>query len=692
MPSTESQVYRAQDPIERSDPIKAFQDTDGSFIQAMALVDENGNQTGLSGTPLNVTITGDLSTMIGSSANPMHVALTGDTVTVNNASSATELTISTKGYSDPLNQNTANLTADETYTGTWVDTLDYATIIISIRSDQNSATDGLKIEWSHDASEADQDDKFTISANIGKVFTFAPADRYYRISYTNGGTITTKCHIHSYLKKTMAKGSSHRITDSIVGEDDAELVKAVLTALKPNGDFTNVDATAGGNLKVSIEESDASAELNVNIIDDQNNQMGLSSSPLEVNVRSINGPLETAFGRLRTANPYTLADIVNRYNLDTIETWTTGAVTNAAVVHFPNKAAITLSASTESGSSANLTTLRNFRYQAGKGGLVEQTLALSNTAEANCIRRWGYFDEGDGCYWTLSGTTFGVVRRSSAPDGVLRETFVAQSAFNLDTLDGNGPSTYNIDLTKTQIFWMNFQWLGVGTYTFGIVNLDGDFVACHQFQNSNTLSEVYMRTANLPLNYNIENRDGIISATAGIDAICATVVSEGGDDPPIEVHAATNDEFFSTGDNNEMPLLSIRSKTSFNGVRNKVEVVPQVLSVAAESRPAIFTIRKNATLTGATWTNVSPNSTVEFDITASANPFVPNSLSGQVLAKFLVENGKSENIDLEKIFGTRKEVINYDNSDSQGVLTITIKRTGAVNADGLATIVWGESK
>lgn len=150
------------------------------------------------------------------------------------------------------------------FTGSWQDTLNYNVIIIGINTDKASAVDGLDVQWSCDGITVNDHDYFTLLANQNKVFTFSPARRYFRIIYTNGPVAQTTFCIQSVFKKGGFKPSSHRISDSIVNDDDAELVKAVLTGENPGGDFINFSATNGGNFKVSIEELESGVSVNSN--------------------------------------------------------------------------------------------------------------------------------------------------------------------------------------------------------------------------------------------------------------------------------------------------------------------------------------------------------------------------------------------------------------------------------------------
>jgi hypothetical protein len=162
--------------------------------------------------------------------------------------------VSTNATVDTGNSTESSLAASATFTGAWTDSLDVGTIVIGVNTDQDSATDGLVIQYSNDQTHVCQDDKFTIAANAGKVFTFTPANRYYRITYTNGPLPQTSFDLETIQRRYAIKPSSHRIQDSIVNEDDAELVKAVLSAKANGGDFVNITATKSNNLRVANVE------------------------------------------------------------------------------------------------------------------------------------------------------------------------------------------------------------------------------------------------------------------------------------------------------------------------------------------------------------------------------------------------------------------------------------------------------
>jgi len=78
---------------------------------------------------------------------------------------------------------------------------------------------------------------------------------------------------------------------------------------------------------------------------------------------------------------------------------------------------------------------------------------------------------------------------------------VTQSEFNLDKIDGTGPSGYNIDLTKMQMFYIDYTWYGAGFIRYGIRGPRGNILYVHKSPNNNLNAEAYMRSGNLPARY-----------------------------------------------------------------------------------------------------------------------------------------------------------------------------------------------
>jgi len=80
-----------------------------------------------------------------------------------------------------------------------------------------------------------------------------------------------------------------------------------------------------------------------------------------------------------------------------------------------------------------------------------------------------------------------------------------QSSWNIDKCDGTGPSGYNIDLTKMQMFYIDYSWYGAGFIRWGFRGPTGDVIYCHKIPNNNVNTEAYMRSGNLPARYESES-------------------------------------------------------------------------------------------------------------------------------------------------------------------------------------------
>ena len=169
------------------------------------------------------------------------VTLDGANVIDNSTSGKKELAISLRGFISEDNSSDTTLGISEVFEGEWQDTLDYGYIFVGPTTDQASAIDGLEVLWSADGVTEHDSDVFSISANTGKIFTFGAARRYIKIRYTNGTTPQTLFSLETRLSRVFMPSSSHRIQDSIVDDDDAELVTNVNKAKSElSGNFENI--------------------------------------------------------------------------------------------------------------------------------------------------------------------------------------------------------------------------------------------------------------------------------------------------------------------------------------------------------------------------------------------------------------------------------------------------------------------
>jgi hypothetical protein len=99
------------------------------------------------------------------------------------------------------------------------------------------------------------------------------------------------------------------------------------------------------------------------------------------------------------------------------------------------------------------------------------------------------------------------------------DTRIPQSQFNIDKVDGTGPSGYNIDLTKMQMFYIDYSWYGAGFIRWGLRGINGDVFYVHKMENNNINQEAYMRSGNLPARYESSSLPPTTATTALVGAL-----------------------------------------------------------------------------------------------------------------------------------------------------------------------------
>jgi hypothetical protein len=308
-----------------------------------------------------------------------------------------------------------------------------------------------------------------------------------------------------------------------------------------------------------------------------------------------------AFGRLRVSDPYTLFDSFNRFGDNGQCSYSTA--TGGTYGYDANNACVTMSVTTANGSAVYRETNRVFAYQPGKSLLVMQTFTF-NAAKSNLTQRAGYFDASNGVYLEQDGTSTYFVLRSSS-SGILTETRKIQSLWSENTLP-------TLDLSKSQIFWMDIEWLGVGGVRCGFV-IDGVFVHCHTFHHANNITGTYMTTSCLPIRKEIFNT-GVTTSTSTLLSICSSVVSEGGYSLTGRSRCIGHNlgtPVSLPNDSTEKPIISIRLKSGRLGAI----VLPSTFTVTPIQQAVYkYQIYTKAVTTGGTWISAGADSSVEYNL------------------------------------------------------------------------------
>jgi hypothetical protein len=321
-----------------------------------------------------------------------------------------------------------------------------------------------------------------------------------------------------------------------------------------------------------------------------------------------------AFGRGRVSMPYTLGDYKHVYGLD--PNFIDYKVNGGDVAFQVNQACARLSTTSNPSSRIVHQTKFYHHYMPGKSQVILSSFNFY-AATANVTKRTGYFDDNNGIFLEQAGngTLTWVVR--SYVTGAPTERRTAQSQWSEDKCDGTGPSGFNIDITKTQLIWMDFQWLGVGRVRCGFVH-DGQYVLAHEFNNSNNLATVYLSNPNLPVRCEMLNTGETTGAY--FDQICSTVISEGGYIEAGQDWAVTNTPRLLTS-GSTLPIMAIRLKNTFRTYQNRMIVRMGNLNMFSDGENIKWRLIKlpdSSQLTETTWTSVDDDSGVEYNVDATA--------------------------------------------------------------------------
>jgi hypothetical protein len=328
------------------------------------------------------------------------------------------------------------------------------------------------------------------------------------------------------------------------------------------------------------------------------------------NVTGATGGTSTdAFGRLRVSQPFTLFDSSHRYKDNNL--WATSNTSNTTIVFSENEGLINLNVDTTANSEIIRETTKVFSYQPGKSLLIFTTFAFA-PAKTNLSQRVGYYGANNGMYLEQTNSTINFVERSLVT-GTMSEVRVAQADWNIDKMDGTGPSGKTLDLSKAQILWMDVEWLGLGSVRMGFV-IDGEFVLCHTFHHANRVTTTYITTASLPLRYEIKNT-GVTASSSTLKQVCSSVISEGGYELNGLQQAVGNVVGTPTDLTNAgtlYNLVSLRLKST----RLDAIVIMSALSLLPHTNNAVYNwqIRASATTTGGTWVSAGVDSAVEYKL------------------------------------------------------------------------------
>ncbi len=415
-----------------------------------------------------------------------------------------------------------------------------------------------------------------------------------------------------------------------------------------------------------------------------------SDQSIDVTSIPIFGQRDT-FGREKVSLPYTLGDYTHIYgiNPDFFDITSGGG----SIQYLQNQAAAELKIDGGLSGEAIHQTKRYHHYMPGKSQFILSSFVFG-IKNIGTIKNTGYFDNRNGIFFQQNGD--GKLRfiLRSYTTGAVEERLIEQFNWNGDKADGSGKTGFVLDISKAQLLFIDFQWLGVGKVNCGFINKN-DYILCHTFYNSNILDKVFITSGNLPVRCQIA-RDQVLADGVSMTQICSTVISEGGYVESGRDWSYGTSEVKTLSDDNETGILAIKLKDSFGtySYPNRMTVRMGNVSTLSSGENIIYYIKKvsyGSSLT-ATWTDIDEESGVQFTTSFAIPTDNIFTLETGYAAGDSQGNKNFANSggNLPPISAKQNYIVqNFDSNNSEAYI-LTAKRLGTNTSSINASMQWRE--
>lgn len=474
------------------------------------------------------------------------------------------------GNINSQNSSFVTLGSNGVFTGTSTDVSTFSSITVSVISDVASASNGLSIQFSMDGTNWDIIKTYDVLANSSQNHVTPVQSKYFRVVYTNGVNAQTSFRLQTLLHSSN-KTKISTLNDTI----DYKTTDCIVTN-------SVLNATVLSTNTIDRIGSDGSGNLNVRI-----------KAPT------------SAFGDIRVIEPFPTAQSDFSYGLNSNLFTITGSLGGTAIAT-GGLAVVTCGAAATS--FATLTSKRRLKYRAGQGGLVRFTIVFTAGVAGN-IQIAGVGTNSDGYFFGYNGTSYGILYRSSA-SGTLVDTWIPQTSWNVDKMDGTTRSGVTIDPTKGNVYQIAYTYLGYGNVTFSIFSSEfGDFIPVHILKYPNTTTVQLVRNPTLPITFTSQN-------TTNTTAISLKTASIAQFNDGIQRFLGPSYAFDNTSTTTAAGVTSIilRNATTFGGIDNQSYIRLRSVSIGSISTASAVTtlqIYLNPTF-GATptYTNIDVNNSI----------------------------------------------------------------------------------
>lgn len=340
---------------------------------------------------------------------------------------------------------------------------------------------------------------------------------------------------------------------------------------------------------------------------------------------AVYGPQTSPFSELMTAqriNVFNLSAFYGLSNLRDIQETANGGT--IALL----EAELRLRTSTTANGRAALFTAERGVYNSGYAAQIGLGVRIPTKPTGNQIAKWGARADGEGIYFVQDETGLAVARLSNSV-----ETLYRQSDWNMDTLDGTGPSGVTFNPADGRVCQIIFTYYGDGQIVWEIAaEVDGvqRKIPFHAIKFKGELS---LRNANLPIFAEVDNGGDATSLDLYVHGRQYSII---GDYNPKRRFTGQARGSVATG-TTAVPLVTFRTKTGFDN--RKVRISGYQVKPATED--VIIEARLNGTLTGATYATPTNHSASETALQADINATAIT--GGEVVWTDFIESGKNTN-------------------------------------------------
>lgn len=357
---------------------------------------------------------------------------------------------------------------------------------------------------------------------------------------------------------------------------------------------------------------DPSDTVNTNVVSP------LESTPTGDRVAvSVDPRLRDVFSRLRTAEMRPIFDS-KLVGGDDTSLWSEVVFSGGGSSHVAADSEVSLTTAASGDAVIRQTYMRHF-YEPGKSSLNYMTGLM--TSESNVRKRMGLYSTSNaansvpqnGVYFEVNPSNPAPVSFNIAKNGATAQS-AGQSVWNLDPLDGTGPSGQTLDLTKSLLMFIEFAWLGAGPVTVGFV-IGGDHIPAHTFTNV-SLSSAWTTTPNLPFGYAIYQ----FGAGSGSMRQGCVMAGQEGQADPLGKNRTVNNGAVPVGLNvvgTKYAMVGIRLKSAFTSAFVTVEGVSG--TILTKDDLMLLELIRNPTVAGTFTYSDLTNSVCQTAIGVTAN-------------------------------------------------------------------------